>query len=68
MVVVLAAVTEVCGRFGFVALDWITAGVSPVFVLTRGPRLILVLTVIVGPDMAELGPKLNLLFDLTLTV
>lgn len=55
-VFVWAAVEEVCVKF-WLFLGWITVGMSPVFVLTIGPRLILTL---------ELPP--NLLFDFVTAV
>lgn len=59
---VLAAVVEVRRvRVGLVFLGWITAGTSPVFVLTMGPRLILKLTSFTGPDLVAFELLLNLL-------
>lgn len=58
-----AAVTEAL-RVTF--LGWIMAGMSPVLVLTRGQRLIRVLTAFIGLDMAPF--ELNLRFDLAPTV
>lgn len=40
-----------------------TAGTRPVLVLTRGPRLILELTVFIGHDQAAFEQLLNLLVD-----
>lgn len=40
-----------------------TAGTRPVLVLTRGPRLILELTVFIGHDQAAFEQLLNLLAD-----
>lgn len=61
---VLAAVVEVERiRSGLMLFGWITAGTSPVLVLTRGPRLILKLTVLTEPDLMAFELTLNLLFD-----
>lgn len=45
-----------------------TAGMSPVFVLTRGPRLILAPTVFIGHDQGAFELLLNLLFDFVTAV
>lgn len=62
VVLVSAALAEVCVRFDIVLLGLITAGVSPVFVLTMGPRLILAVNVFTGQDQAVFDLLLKVLF------
>lgn len=68
LAVVPATVAEVWVKFDFVFLGWITAGTSPVFVLTMGPRLILKLTVFIEHDQVAFELLLNLLLDFATVV
>lgn len=61
VVVVAVAAVELHDRFDIEFLGWTTAGMSPVLVLTMGPRLILTLTVLLGPTGGAFGPLLILL-------
>lgn len=63
VVVIAVAAVELHDRVGFVCLGWTTAGMSPVLVLTMGPRLILTLTVLLGPTGETFVPLLDLPFD-----
>lgn len=49
---------------GGVCKDCVTAGTRPVLVLTRQPRLILELAVLIGHDQAAFEPLRNLLADM----
>ena len=62
VVLLLPAVAEVCIKFRLF-LGWGTAGMSPVFVWTIGPRLSLALNVFTGPVQVALEVQLNLLFE-----
>ena len=62
VVLLLPAVAEVCIKFRLF-LGWGTAGMSPVFVWTIGPRLSLALSVFTGPVQVALEVQLNLLFE-----